>query len=316
VLKNGKVLQYALHAAVLAGVVWAAFKTIDPRAFEDSLERFNWWVAPAVCALGLASVLVKASRFAGLLRQVKKIPRSLAMKAYVAGQSMTLLPGGIAARSGLLQQVGVTVEESSPAVAMSSISDQLGFILSAAVAAMWFEAARKPVFIFLGFLSILGLILGIEATRTWLIGAIERLLHRFNLADKWRGFVEGMGKTLDLRTVALGVGNSLVSFALLVAGLWLCMRGVGHSIHPFAILLAYTVPTMVGRISAMPGGFGLTELGMVGVLDRLPGVKLSEAAAAVLVFRVATILFTAFVGAILYWTVWRKAAAQRRPATT
>jgi uncharacterized protein (TIRG00374 family) len=309
-------LQYVLHAAVIGGVIWAAFKTINGQELQKALDNFDWWVMPLVCVLGLASVMVKAWRFATLLKQVHDLPRSIAMKAYVAGQSMTLLPGGIAARSGLLQQVGVKVEESSPAVAMSSISDQLGFILCASVAALWFEAARKPVLIFLGFLLLIGIVLGIEASRTWLLNAIEKMLKRFKQDGRWRTFVEGMTQTIDARMVTTGVLNSLMSFALLVGGLWLCMWAVGHKMHPLILLLAYTVPTMVGRISAIPGGVGLTEVGMVGVLDRMPGIKLDEAVAAVLVFRVSTILFTAIVGGIVYYTGWRKVAKQGTPVAS
>ncbi len=315
-MKGGKVLQYVLHAAVIGGVIWAGFKTINGNELQKALDNFTWWVMPIVCLLGLASMMVKAWRFATLLDQVHDLPRSIAMKAYVAGQSMTLLPGGIAARSGLLQQVGVKVEESSPAVALSSISDQFGFVLCASVAAMWFESARKPVLVFLAVLAVIGLILGIEASRTWLLGAIEKMLKRFKQDAKWRTFVDGMKQTMDLRVLAVGVMNSLMSFALLVGGLWLCMWAVGHSMHPLVLLLAYTVPTMVGRISAIPGGFGLTEVGMVGVLDRMPNVKLDQAVAAVLVFRVSTILFTALVGAIVYYTGWRKVAKEGAPVAS
>ncbi|MEZ0325414.1 MAG: YbhN family protein [Fimbriimonas sp.] len=309
-------MQYILHAAVLGGVIWAAVKTINGDELQKALDNFNWWVMPAVCILGMGSVMVKAWRFATLLKQIHEIPRSVAMKAYVAGQSMTLLPGGIAARSGLLQQVGIKIEESSPAVALSSISDQFGFIICASVAAMWFESARKPVLVFLAVLAAIGMVMGIEATRTWLLNAIEKLLKHFKQDAKWRTFVDGMKTTMDKRVLAIGVLNSLMSFALLVAGLWLCMWAVGHKMHPLILLLAYTVPTMVGRISAMPGGVGLTEVGMVGVLDRMPGVKLDHAVAAVLVFRVSTVLFTALVGAIVYYTGWRKVANEGTPVAS
>jgi uncharacterized protein (TIRG00374 family) len=316
--KKGRTyLKYVLHAAVLAGVVWAGVKTINGDEFTKALHEFQWWALPIVCLLGMGSVLIKAWRFASLLNEVKEISRKVAMKAYVAGQAMTLLPGGIAARSGLLKQVDFKVEESSPAVALSSITDQIAFILCGIISALWFEQARKPVLVFLGILTLLGILLGIEATRTWLVKAIEWILEKFNAKDKWRGFVDGMGETMSVRVIFFGVVNSLMSFALLVTALGLCMYAVGHQVSPMVLLLAYVVPTMVGRISAMPGGVGLTEVGMVGVLDSVPNVRLDEAAAAVLVFRVGTVLFTALVGAIVYWTSWRKAAKRGEavPAT-
>jgi uncharacterized membrane protein YbhN (UPF0104 family) len=305
-LANGKtILKYSLHAGVILGVVWAAVKSIDGDAFSRALHDFDWRYAPFVGLLGVASVFIKAWRFAGMLRQVSDLDRWTAIKAYVAGQSMTLLPGGIAARAGLLQQVGVPLEKSSPAITLSSVTDQLGFLLCGIVAALWFEEARKPVMILLAILATVALLLGFEAVRTWLSGVIEAILGRFNFADKWRGFVEGMSKTVNTRIIALGVANTLFAFTCLVTALGLCMAGIGHSLHPLTLLLAFAVPTMLGRISALPGGFGVTEVGMVGVLDHAPGVSLNEAAAAVLVFRLGTVVFSAMCGGILYFTAWR-----------
>jgi uncharacterized protein (TIRG00374 family) len=303
-------LKYFMHAAVLIGVVWAAVKTINGDEFHRALEAFDWRVAPLVCLLGLSSVVIKGWRFGTLLKQVHEISRSVAMKAYVAGQSMTLLPGGIAARSGMLTQVGIKVEESAPAIALSSFCDQIGFIVCGLVAAFFFEQARKTVFIFLAVLAVVALILGIEASRTWLMNVIEKILRRFHLDQKWQKFIETMSSTLSLRVVAVGVGNSLMSFAVLVAALYLCMRGVGHSLPIMTLLLAYTIPTMAGRISALPGGVGLTEVGMVSVLDHAPGVTLDQAAVAVMIFRLSTVLFSALCGGIIYWTAWRKVADQ------
>lgn len=314
-MKNPKtLLKYLLHIAVLGGVVWAGMKTIDGEQFTKALHQFDWIYAPFIALLGIGSMLVKSWRFATLLKEVNEISRSVAMKAYVAGQSMTLLPGGIAARSGLLQQVGVPVEKSSPAVAMSSMTDQLGFLLCGIVASFYFEPARKPVLILLAVLSVIALVLGVEATRMWLVQLVEKLLGRFNLADKWQGFVESMGQTISWRVMGEGVLNTLVSFAFLVFALHLCMKGVGHDVPPLTLLLAFAIPTMLGRISALPGGVGLTEVGMVGVLDRSPGVTLDQAAAAVLVFRLATVLVNALVGAILYFFGWRNVSGPRQNA--
>jgi uncharacterized protein (TIRG00374 family) len=312
-VKNPKsLLKYLLHIAVLGGVIWAGMKTIDGEQFQKALHDFDWIYAPVIALLGIASMVVKSWRFATLLKEVNEIPRAVAMKAYIAGQSMTLLPGGIAARSGLLQQVGVPVEKSSPAVAMSSMTDQLGFLLCGIVAAFYFEPARKPVMILLGILAFIALILGIEASRTWLVKLVEKLLGRFKMADKWQGFVKNMGESMTWRVIGEGVLNTMVSFALLVFALYLCMKGVGHEVAPLTLLLAFAIPTMLGRISALPGGFGVTEVGMVGVLDRAPGVSLDHAAVAVLMFRLGTVLLTALAGGILYFFSWRKVARREK----
>lgn len=304
--KSKNILKYSLHVAVILGVIWAATKTINGDDFARALHNFNWWLAPLVGLLGLASVTIKGWRFAGLLKQVCDLPTATSVKAYVAGQSMTLLPGGIAARAGLLQQVDVPVEKSSPAITLSSVTDQIGFLLCGIVASFWFEPARKPVLALIVALGILAVLLGVEAVRTWLVNLVERILGHFKLQDKWRGFVEHMTTTLSFRVIAVGVINALCAFTCLVLALGLCMAGVGEPVHPLTLLLAFAVPTMLGRISALPGGFGLTEVGMVGILDHAPGVRLDQAAAAVLVFRLGTVVFSALCGGLLYFFGWKR----------
>src|SRR5215208_3412944 len=94
----------------------------------------------------------------------------------------------------------------------------------------------------------------------------------------------------------------------------LAARGAGARVPYATLLLAFTLPTMLGRISAMPGGVGVTEAGMVGILDAAPGVTVSQAAAAAVIFRVGTVLFAALLGAVVYFFGWRGAVTSAAPA--
>jgi uncharacterized protein (TIRG00374 family) len=304
-LKVKTAIKYALHLAVLVGLGVAAAKYLNGPQFWDAVHRFNWLYIPLVFLLGLGSVVIKAWRFATLLKRVDPTGRKTTMTAYVAGQSATLLPGGIAARSAMLDQIGIEPADSSPAVALSSISDQIGFILVTLACSIWFEEARKPVLILIGILAVISVLLGIEAVRTWLLDLIEKILGRFNLADEWRGFKESMARTMSWRVLAVGVMNTLMSFALLIFALWLCLKGVEATVAPTTVILAFVLPTMLGRISALPGGVGVTEFGMTGILNAAPNVTLNQAAAAVVIFRLGTIVFTALVGGLIYWFAWR-----------
>jgi uncharacterized protein (TIRG00374 family) len=304
-VKAKTLLKYALHLAVLIGLGVAGAKYINGPEFWKAVNAFDWRYAPLICLLGIGSVVIKAWRFATLLRRVKDVKRTTTMVAYTAGQSATLLPGGIAARAAMLEQIGIEAAESSPAVALSSISDQLGFIVVSLFCAAWFESARKPVLILIGVLAIISILLGIEAVRTWLLGVIEKILGKFKLLEAWREFKESMAQTLSWEVVATGVMNTLMSFSLLIAALWFAMKGVGGSVPVLTVMLAFALPTMLGRISALPGGVGVTEFGMTGILNAAPGITLNQAAAAVLIFRLGTVVFTALVGGALYWFAWR-----------
>jgi hypothetical protein len=118
--KKGKFLQYGLHVAVLVGVAMAGLKYINGDAFLKALQRFSWEYAPLILALSVGYVLVKGWRFVFLMRQFTDASRWMILRAYVAGQACTLLPGGMAARAALLDQVKIPVSDSAASIALSS----------------------------------------------------------------------------------------------------------------------------------------------------------------------------------------------------
>lgn len=304
-MKNLKWLQYALHAAVLGGLVFAGMKYIDGGQFTRALSRFDWRYAPIICLLGLASVLIKGWRFTRMMRELENVSRAMLLRVYMAGQACTLLPGGGTVRVGMLKQVGIPASETAAPLAMSSITDQVMFIICALIAALWFESARRPVLYLLSGLIVVSVVLGVEASRTWLLQLIDRLMGRFQWREHWTEFLESL-KQIATPPLLLGsLANTAVAFVFLLAALHLAVRGVSAEVPYTTLLLAFALPTMLGRISAMPGGVGVTEAGMIGILDHTPGVTLDQAAAAVTVFRLGTVFFSALVGGIVYLFGWR-----------
>jgi uncharacterized membrane protein YbhN (UPF0104 family) len=300
--------SYLLHGAVLAGLIVAATKYISGKEFLRGLQQFDWRFAPPILLLTVAYMLIKAGRFVYQLDQVTPTNRWLVLKGYVAGQACTLLPGGMAARAAILEQVKVPVAVSAASIALSSMSDQVVLIGCSLISALWFDAARKPALWLLAVLIGVSLLLGIEATRTWLLGVIEWLMGKVRLLRLWRGFLASLEAISSLPVLLGGIGNAALAFALMVEALDLAARGVGAEIPYATLMLAFTLPTMLGRISAMPGGVGVTEAGMVGILDSAPGVSLSQAAAAAVIFRVGTVLFAALLGGAVYLFGWRGTA--------
>jgi hypothetical protein len=123
--RYSRLLTYSLHAAVLVGLVVAATKYISGKEFLRGVQRFDWSYAPLILALTVAYVLIKGWRFIFQLDQLADVNRWVILRVYLAGQACTLLPGGMAARAGMLEQAGVPVEDSAASIALSSLSDQL-----------------------------------------------------------------------------------------------------------------------------------------------------------------------------------------------
>lgn len=298
-------LKYTLHAGVLIGIGFAAAKYISGDELITALRQFNWLYALPIMALSTGYLLSKAWRFHLLLKPLTPLAWSVTTRAYIAGQTMTLLPGGIAARAGLLKQAGVPVGTSSAPIALSSLLDQVVFLLCTLLAALWFDQARKPLVIVMGVLIVISVLLGIQAVRRWLLGVIEWLLGKAKLLEQWRAFIMSIRDLFKPKLILYGMLLTLFAFVLNVEALNLALNGVGADAHYATLFLAFVLPTMLGRISALPAGVGVTEAGMVSILSTVPEVSFAQAVAAVAIFRLGTVLFTALLGAFVYFFGWR-----------
>jgi uncharacterized protein (TIRG00374 family) len=85
-------------------------------------------------------------------------------------------------------------------------------------------------------------------------------------------------------------------------GFWITLRAFTPDPHVLAACFIYALGTIIGVAS--PGGLGLTEGSMVGMLQSrsIMGaavVDKAPAAAATLIIRLATLWFAVFVGAVM-----------------
>ena len=309
-MKRGKLVQYGIHTAVLVGLAVAAVKYLDSDAMMAAFRKFDWRYAPLILGCTLAYMLVKGLRFAYQLRELGNVSRTVVLRGYMASQAATLIPGGFTVRAGILEQAGVPVEDSAASITMATVADFAVMIGVSLVSALWFEAARRPALIMLTVLVVAGLILSIEKARQLLSGGMQKLCTKVSCASLWQRFTANMKEVVDGRTVLGTLGSAVAAFVLMVLALDIAVRGAGAQIGFPTLLLAFALPTLLGWVSPVPGGVGITDAGMVGILDAAPGVTLDTAAAAVVVFRIGTVAFAALAGGVVYLLGWRGEAEQ------
>jgi uncharacterized protein (TIRG00374 family) len=313
---KSKYLKYILHAAVLIGLILAAVKYINGEEVLQALRSYNYAFAPALLALSALYLGMKAWRFVQLLRPVSDVPGNVMFRGYVAGTAATLVPGGVAARAGLMDQAGISVAKSGMPVALSSILDQVAFIGSALLAAIWFENVRVPVLILLGVLVLLGVIFAFPAPRRWLKNVAAAIAKRFNVAEQWKNFLQHGREVINTRTILVALAITIAGLLVQVIMLDFSLRGFGFDVPYATLFFAYIVPTMLGRLSALPAGVGVTEASMVGFLSSSAGVDPDTGLAATAIFRIGTVFFQALLGALVYFFAWRGEKEKSRSKTS
>jgi len=101
---------------------------------------------------------------------------------------------------------------------------------------------------------------------------------------------------------------------VLVLGICVRMQGLDEATISWAVILvAWGLVTFASLLIPTPGGIGVAEIVLVGVLGHgLPASDQSAVLAAVLLYRIATFLVPIPIGLVTY-LYWRQSTAWRRP---
>ena len=101
---------------------------------------------------------------------------------------------------------------------------------------------------------------------------------------------------------------------VLVLGICVRMQGLDEATISWAVILvAWGLVTFASLLIPTPGGIGVAEIVLVGVLGHgLPASEQSAVLAAVLLYRIATFLVPIPIGLVTY-LYWRQSTAWRRP---
>jgi uncharacterized protein (TIRG00374 family) len=304
-------IRWAVNIIVVAGVVLAARKYLNGGEVAEALKTFNWIYAVPIILMSCLYLVLKAYRFVVLHRPVTDAPAWTIMKAYMGGQPAALIPGGVAARAAMMSEAGVPVSHSSGPIIYSSLLDQSSFIVSALVAALWVEQARVPAAIVLGVVALLALMLGIPALRLLVTRTLLWISRRFRGEQFMLDFMKALGEISTPKVILGGFLLTALAYLLTIGILDLSLRGMGLSVPYATQFLAYTLPTMLGRLVPIPAGLGVTEAGMTGYLAA-SGVDVDAAAAATAIFRIGSVMWQAVFGGLVYFIFWRGGKERER----
>lgn len=298
-------LKYVLHLAILVGLIVAGMKYLSGQEVLEALKTFDYRFAPFMLALALTYLALKTWRFLLLTRPVvRNLSGWVLAKLYIAGEAAAYLPGGVAARAGMMNQLDVPLGKGSVPVLFNSLLDQVVLITGAMIVALWFERSRTPVFIVLGIFVLMGLFIVIPTTRQWALQGGKWIAAKVKMRDEWRKFLKTLPKEVTPRTMTSTLALTMAAFACHIVALDLAVRGVGSQLSYPVLAMAYFLPTVLGRLSGLPGGIGVTEAGMTGFLTSASDMGPNTAIAAVAVFRIATVLFIALSSSLVYFFGW------------
>jgi len=295
VVAAGIGLYVALPALVRVVGAWPRLFTLEP-----------WWLlavlvaefASFLCAMALLKLAVRSDDWFAVVT------------AGLAGNAVTnVLPSGGAAGAGvqyrMLVSAGATPGQAAGGLATTGVLNLAGLLIlpvfalpvilgGVAVSAGLMHAAELGIvgFVLISFFGVLiltsdRLLVGVGRSVQWLLN---------NVLRRRRVTSDLAGRLVEQRNlVRTGLGQNWRRAVLLVAGrigfdylsLLAALRATGARPNPSLVLLAYAATAVITLVPLTPGGLGIVEASLTGLLV-LAGIPSSSAVVATLAFRIGS----------------------------
>jgi uncharacterized protein (TIRG00374 family) len=294
---------------ILGFIVLVALALVgDLSQVAEVFSRFNWWMFPLALGFTLFNYTLRYAKFLYYLRLIGAgdIHWKEGLRIFVAGFPLAVTPGkvGEALKGVWINQAsGVPVGKGISAILAERISDGMAVLLLSTLGVMAYPQ-YWPAFVFI-LLCLLGLIIvsQIRPAVLWLLDLGEKLPVVKGVMVHIRDFYEGSYALFKPIPVIIAVGLGMLSWFGEGIGFYFILTGLGLAPGMKLLGLAIFVmsfSTVVGAVSALPGGLGAAEASIAGMLTLLGGIQTATSTSATLLIRLATLWF----GVLLGLSVW------------
>ena len=316
-------------AGAVLGILVAAVLALfgDVRQLASALRGFSWWLTAPILVLTLTNYALRFVKWELYLRRlaVPGIPLVTSALVFLAGFSMALTPGkvGELIKCVFLRRLtGTPMNRSSAIVAVERLTDGLAMLVLAGLGLTQFAYGRA----FLGASALGALVLVAVLRRPQLLAAVFAKIEHWPIVgprvEHAVDFVHASAQLLGARLLAGAVGLGIVSWAGECTAFFLVLIGLGLD-PTWELLVVATfvlaVSSIVGALSMLPGGLGVADASVAGMLLLLiPGDAMarSTAVAATLLIRFATLWFGVIIGVIALVALERGIATGVVPTST
>lgn len=297
--KIKKKLFIVLGVAVLIYLVLSIFTDIN--FLLKTIESFNWKFLPLLLLL---SYLNYTSRFFKWHYYVKKlkieIPIKLSFSIFMSGLAMSLTPGkmGEVLKSYMLKNnTGMPISKTAPIVFVERVTDFLSLVLLALVGAVTYNYGIGATLTVGAVFITLVLVLSNKRASLKIIDLFGKIKFVNKQLNKLHEAYESSYNLLKLEPLVLMVLFSLVAWMFECLGFYFTLYNFNESVSLLFPIFVYSFSTIIGSVTMLPGGLGVTE-GSLTLMLAKNGFSNEAALASTFIIRTVTLWFALLVGIV------------------
>ena len=310
-VSNRQLVRGIVVGLVLAlGVLTALTVIGDARELRTTLSQFEWAYLIPIFGLTIWNYWWRFRKWEIYLEAlgVPHIPRSRGLPIFLSGFSMSVTPGKVGEvikAFFVRRETDAPVERVSGAVVAERGTDGLAMLVLALIGATQFSYGR----VFVGAIVVAAAIALILMRQPRFLAAVVRLIQRLpilkRVAHLAESFLDATTHLLSPALLTRGTTLGVVSWIGECLAFFLVLVGLGMAATGSLLMIAIfvlAVSSLAGGISMLPGGLGVADAsvaGMLLVLVKDPKMTESMAITATLIIRFATLWFAVLIGAIM-----------------
>ena len=289
------VLIFAIIIYVILGI-YADFGDL-----LSALESFDWRYVILLLGLTTLSYLIRFVRWNFFL---KGVGVNLNLKdnlfIYLSGLSMTITPAkaGEVWKGWLIKDInGDSLSKTVPVVISDRLTDMLALVIFSLLGILYYKQGAYVIITILILFS--GFIIAIktEAVSNLLIGILEKR------AGKYSKDVKSMHitfkETLTPKKLIITTALGLIAWFMECMALYLTVIGFGDHIGIIVSTFTFSFASLAGALSLIPGGLGVAEATLSGLLQFF-GLTATISVGAAIIIRFTTLWYGTFLGIIVY----------------
>ena len=294
-------INKVLIGVIIAIAVYAIFLLVsDFNTIFNKISNFQVSYLPIILSLVTVGWCVLFLRWTILLKNSAiSIPHKQSFLIYIASFSMSATPGqlGELIKSQLLKnKFDVPVTKTAPLVIIERLSDLTGAII-VSIIGFWLLNINiyVPIITSIG-LGLIFLLLKSKKMFNKTLNLLKKVKFASKLADPIAESFDTIQLTLNKKILVISTALSVCFWLLIGISSYFVLRAVGiDNLEIIKVVSIYSSSIIVGAASLIPGGVGVAEGSIAGLLN-LSGINLSVALALGILIRIFTLWYGVVAG--------------------
>jgi uncharacterized protein (TIRG00374 family) len=297
-------IRRVLIATLLGAAVFAGLSIYsDVHQLRIHLRAFAPSAFAVALLLAASNYAVRIVRWQYYLRLIGvSIPKMESALVFLAGFVLSVTPGklGEAFKSLMLYESrAISIARTIPVVIAERLTDLIGLVILIALGSLSFEHGLSITIASATMVAFLVAACTYRPLGNFFLNVAGRIRVTKRLTAKLREAYDALYEMTRPAPLLLGTVIATVAWGLECAALYVIIKGLGGYVLAWdATVFAYSTSTIAGAVAMMPGGLGVTEVGMTGLLQALGKghITPATAAAATILVRIATLWFAVALG--------------------